>query len=300
MDISNHVHVYQRLINRSKLMDLAQDVLIVLDASGVVLDVNQAAADLHGTTVDELIGSNCVDLLHPDSMGHMMKVSGDLLLAGVDGVATMILKTLVNNGETIHLELRVSFSQQDQQFYVVERDVTAHYQRTCELQALSEQLRVLASTDPLTGIANRTSFEQRLTEAEVLDEDAWLVIIDVDQFKSINDNYGHVAGDSVLRSIATRVAEELNSNELFARIGGDEFALILPASHEVDAHDRMRCVEAAVLSAVTLDDGNVLHVSCSIGSSRRVMGEATSDWLRRADAAMYTHKQSRQHRALAS
>lgn len=281
-------------------MDLAQDVLIVLDASGVVLDVNQAAAELHGTPVDELIGSNCMDLLHPDSVAHMMKVSGDLLSAGTDGAATMILKAIVQSGETVHLELRVSFSQEDQQFYVVERDVTAQYHRTCELQALSEQLRVAASTDTLTGIANRASFDQRLGEAEMLDEDAWLVIIDVDKFKSINDNYGHVVGDSVLRSIASRVSEELNSNELFARIGGDEFALILPVSHEVDAHDRMRRLEAAALPDVTLEDGQAVQVSCSIGASRRELGEATTDWLRRADAAMYAHKQSRQDRALAS
>lgn len=293
MDISNHVHDYARLRNRSKLMDLAQDVLIVLDAAGVILDVNEAAAKLHGTSVEELIGTSVLDLVHPDSMYELTSVSRDLLLAGTDGYDTMILKAVVKNGDIVHLELRVSFSHDDQQFYVVERDVTDTYQRTTELQALSEKLRVLAATDTLTGIANRASFDQRLEEARLLDEDAWLVIADVDMFKAINDTHGHLAGDHVLKLIAKRASAQLNSNELFARIGGDEFAFVLPVTLEVDADERLMQLEQAITGEFEVDGGLIIQLTCSIGACRRVLGETTEDWLRRTDAAMYVHKQSR-------
>lgn len=271
-------------------MDLAQDILIVLDASGAILDVNEAAARLHGTTVDQLIGTNVADLLHENSVKHMMEVSGRLLLAGIDGADSMILDAVVANGDVVNLELRVSFSHEDQQFYVVQRDVTTQFQRTVELEALSEKLRVLATTDTLTGVANRASFDVRMEEIVASDEDAWLVIIDIDHFKSINDTYGHVVGDAVLKTIADRLSTQLNSNETFARIGGDEFAVILPVSEEINVTERIMLIQDAVQGLLKVDGSTQVPVSCSVGVSQRQPGESIDGWHRRSDGAMYIHK----------
>lgn len=281
---------YQRLLNRSKLMDLAQDVLIVLDSTGVILDVNEAAARLHGTSIDQLIGTNVVELLHENSVGHMMDVSGRLLLAEADGSDSMLLDAVVANGDIVNLELRVSFSHEDQQFYVVERDITAQHQRTVELEALSEKLRVLAATDTLTGIANRASFDQRMEEIVASDEDAWLVIIDVDGFKSINDTYGHVVGDGVLKTIANKLSAQLNSNETFARIGGDEFAIILPVTHEINVDERITFIEEAVQGLLQIDGTTQVPLTCSVGACQRQQGESIDEWHRRSDRQMYVQK----------
>jgi len=287
MEISDHE--YERLMHRSKLMDIAQDVLIVLNSEGVILDVNEAGANLHGTRVENLIGTNCADLLHPTSVGHMMEVSGGLLIAGVDGTDSMTLRAFRHDGEIVHLELRVSFSNADQKFYVVERDVTDQFQHTSELEALSETLRVLAATDTLTGVPNRGAFDKRMDEIVANDEEGWLTILDVDHFKEINDTFGHVAGDEVLKTIASDVSRLLHSNEILARIGGDEFAIVSPVTDEVVFEDRLRQISAVVNRKFDLDTAQV-NVTCSLGASRRVRGEGTTDWLRRSDNAMYANK----------
>lgn len=280
---------YERLLHRSRLMDVAQDVLIVLDASGTILDTNQAAAELHGTTVDALIGMNCADNLHPSSVEEMLRVSSNLYARGEDGTDSMTLKAIHGNGETVHLELRVSFHHAEKKFYVVERDVTEQFLKASELQAHSETLRILAATDTLTGISNRSAFDKRIAEAQETDEEAWLVILDLNRFKDVNDTLGHVVGDELLKKVASQLAGSVNDDELVARIGGDEFAIITPVASERSFRVRMAEIKHKLNRSYDVLDYNIA-TSCSIGIARRQSGESKTDWLRRADHAMYDDK----------
>lgn len=282
---------YERLIHRSRLMDVAQDVLIVLDANGTMLDINQAAADLHGTTVDALIGVNCADHLHPSSVEEMLRVSSNLYAAGVDGSDSMTLKAIRGDGQTVHLELRVSFHHESKKFYVVERDVTQQFMEASELQANSETLRVLAATDTLTGISNRSAFDKRVNEVHETDEEAWLVILDLDKFKEVNDTLGHVVGDELLKRIASELASNVSDDELVARIGGDEFAIISPVSSESLFRARLTELQDLLNRSYSILDHSIA-TRCSVGAARRLSGETKTDWLRRADRAMYDDKQS--------
>lgn len=276
-------------------MDLAQDVLIVLDADGVVLDINQAVAEIHGRSVESLIGTNCIDMLHPTSVDHMLQVSGKLLKSGVDGSDTMRLKAFDAEGNTLHVELSVSFSVADQKFYVVQRNVTEQFEQNSELQAMSESLRVQATTDTLTGIPNRAAFDKRMEEIGLADEDGWLVILDVDHFKAVNDTHGHVAGDVLLKFVADELLGVLYSNEMLSRIGGDEFAIVAPVSSEVDFEARLKEFRTLLSQRLELGHGEVLDVRVSLGASRRVRGEGKTDWMRRSDRAMYEDKLERRH-----
>lgn len=280
---------YERLIHRSRLMDVAQDVLIVLDAAGTILDTNQAAAILHGTTVEALVGVNCADNLHPSSVDEMLRVSSDLYAAGKDGTDSMTLKAIRGDGQTVHLELRVSFYHAEKKFYVVERDVTEQFREASELQAHSETLRVLAATDTLTGISNRSAFDKRVAEVQQTDEEAWLVMLDLNRFKEVNDTLGHVVGDELLKQIASALSQNVNDDELVARVGGDEFAIIAPLASEKSFRARVTEIQRVLNRSYSVLDHDV-PTTCSVGAARRVSGESKTDWLRRADRAMYDDK----------
>lgn len=271
-------------------MDLAQDVLIVLDTGGVIQDVNEAAAQLHDLPVAELIGTSAARFLHPSSAEQMLHIASALYFSGVDSTDTMRLEAYRHDGETVHVELRVSYSAEDEMFYVVQRDVTDQVAQTLQLKKLTEELHHQTLTDTLTGVPNRAAFEARMSEVHEADEEAWLAILDLDNFKRINDTHGHVVGDALLVAVANAVGQAIEPGELFARIGGDEFALIAPATDAADFERRIGRAEALVNGTVDLDDGLQLIASCSIGAVQRQPGESNFSWLRRSDRDMYDAK----------
>ena len=152
----------------------------------------------------------------------------------------------------------------------------------------------LATRDPLTGIHNRRFFYEAL-EAEVSRTERYgspvsLVIFDIDDFKSINDRLGHAAGDDVLRRITEIAAEIIRPADGFARLGGEEFGLVLPETHQLDAllvADRLR----TAVARHKLTNGR--RVTLSAGLASCPQDAATTDELdRRADAALYWAKRN--------
>ena len=158
-------------------------------------------------------------------------------------------------------------------------------------------MRQWALRDMLTGLYNLRHFRDRLdsemAEAERRGAPLSLLFLDLDRFKKVNDTYGHAAGDIVLQEMAREVAQSLRRNELFARTGGEEFALLLPhtdgATAEMLANrvlDVIRGMEIAV------DASTKLHVTASVGATQWRTGEPARDFVERADAAMYGAKQA--------
>ena len=283
---------YERLIHRSRLMDLAQDILIVLDTYGVILDVNGAAADMHGGVTADYIGRNCAEFLHPSSAQQMIDAAMVMFRGGEDCTDSMELKAIRHDGSTAYLQLRVSYSAKDEKFYVVERDVTVEFQRTSELIAMSEELRMQSLTDPLTSIPNRGAFDSAMEMVQELDADAWLIMLDIDDFKAVNDTYGHVAGDGLLKGVAKNLSSAMGTNDLLARLGGDEFAMIIPEADEAEFAERLEEI-ARVANRPVIVDRVELKPNCSYGATRRLPGESMASWLRRSDRMMYSQKQTK-------
>jgi diguanylate cyclase (GGDEF)-like protein len=171
---------------------------------------------------------------------------------------------------------------------------------------LLEKLQELATIDPLTRIFNRRHFlEQTARQLSWLARDGQplsIIILDIDHFKRINDTFGHLAGDEVLKSIATTIVTQLRGVDIAARFGGEEFICLLPQASAGDAFtiaERIR--ETIRKTFVDLDGSPHISVSASFGvySVARVQGDENIDSLiARADAALYRAKRSGRNRTV--
>ena len=176
-------------------------------------------------------------------------------------------------------------------------------QRTSELraallktEAAQEQLRDLAMRDGLTGFWNRRAiFEildaqmaRSLTQAEPF----CILIADLDHFKEINDTWGHLAGDAVLRNVSGRLREGLRRNEAIGRYGGEEFLILLPFCSLLIALVRAEELRAAIQEASIPISGNEIAVTCSFGAAAYDPGCAVEELIGQADEALYVAKNS--------
>jgi diguanylate cyclase (GGDEF)-like protein len=159
-------------------------------------------------------------------------------------------------------------------------------------QAMFSDLVDAAATDPLTGLSNRRVLDVALVGAETAATQGWaLLYLDLDRFKSINDRWGHDAGDVVLRVVAKRLQHALRSGDVVARVGGDEFVVLAQADLEQAAQlvDRVR---AAVDQPV--HDGEARYdVGVSVGMATATTAEGVRALLAEADAAMRREKAAR-------
>lgn len=151
-----------------------------------------------------------------------------------------------------------------------------------------------ATHDALTGLANRRLFDQRLQDALRSVEtggDVGVLLVDLDGFKSINDSYGHDQGDRVLIEVAQRMAAVCRHADLVARIGGDEFALLLPGASPAAAGEILRRLQHAIAPPIDLGGGSLVTVGASVGiATAPADGVDAGQLLRSADEAMYDAK----------
>ncbi|MGL1862656.1 MAG: diguanylate cyclase [Pseudodesulfovibrio sp.] len=166
---------------------------------------------------------------------------------------------------------------------------------------LEENLRNLATTDPLTGASNRRHFMTRgaeeFTRSKRYGTPTTMITLDIDHFKKINDTYGHPVGDEVLKALVAICKETLRTTDIFARMGGEEFTAILP---ETDLADGIKTAErlrvAVEESRVAVDDGTIQY-AVSLGVSQLHNDDVSmEDLMRRADSALYLAKDSGRNR----
>ena len=162
-----------------------------------------------------------------------------------------------------------------------------------ELQDANATIVELSRTDPLTKLANRRYFETRIEEmvsvARRQSQPLSLIMTDIDHFKKINDSYGHDAGDRVLVGYAELMMHGVRLEDLAARFGGEEFILLLPASHMDQAWNVAERLRAELSHADLI--GNGAFVTASFGVSTLKAEESIEDFIKRADKALYQAKQ---------
>ena len=158
------------------------------------------------------------------------------------------------------------------------------------LQRQAEEHERLASYDPLTELPNRVLFTRRLKGALSAGKPLAVMVADVDLFKTLNDRYGHLNGDEVLRGIAERLTAAARTSDTVARLGGDEFGLILPGATPEVAKQVARRIVAALTEPLVLEEATI-DVAVSLGIAWAPQhGRDHDTLLERADFAMYAAK----------
>lgn len=270
---------------------ISPNMLGIIDFTGVCHAVNPAWTTLMGYPASELEGRSCWDLIQPeDKAGVEVAIKG---LREGRSVSGLVARFRRKDGEYRFLEW--SAAARSDRIYAAAQDVT-------ERQQAERHLYDLAYHDRLTGLPNRTLFFDRL--GQVVSQtmrgrkQAGVLFVDLDGFKKVNDEYGHDAGDTVLRTVAARFLGAVRASDTVARIGGDEFVFILS---EIGGPDAAAFVARKILAVVAPDITLSATQTCAVGASIGIAvcpenGANVDDLLMAADAAMYQSKKTGKNR----
>jgi diguanylate cyclase (GGDEF)-like protein/PAS domain S-box-containing protein len=267
--------------------------MAIVSIDGRWLKVNPALSRITGYSEAELQGMTFQDLTHPEDR-EIAPERLQKLLEGECESYQIEKRYLHKDGHEVWVEVNVS----------VMRDATgaspqliAQILDVSERHRMQRQLEHLALHDVLTGLPNsrllQDRLEQTLAATRRNSQPMGLMYLDLDEFKPVNDTYGHAAGDLVLKEFASRVAQVLRETDTIARIGGDEFVAVLgQISGEADARRAAERVLSALERPFDLGNGQAARVSASIGLALFPQhGQTAQELKQHADAAMYAAKQ---------
>jgi diguanylate cyclase (GGDEF)-like protein/PAS domain S-box-containing protein len=295
-DITEQHRLSEALKARLVAIEAAAESFMITDKNGIIEYVNPAFTEMTGFTAEEAIGKkpNIVKSeLHPPEFyqelwatitaGHIWR--GEITNRDHNGRiyidSTAIAPVMNEQGEIIR-------------YVAIKHDVT-------ERREMESRLEHMAHFDMLTGVPNRQLFLERLEQSISLarrhQERLALLFIDLDGFKEINDNLGHEAGDAVLREIALRLHSEIRESDTVARVGGDEFVVLI---NTLQSSDNLEGIVRKLLEGITLPillSGELHVIGASIGVSLfPEHGHDVASLLSNADSAMYMSKRTGKNR----
>jgi two-component system cell cycle response regulator len=179
------------------------------------------------------------------------------------------------------------------------KTVLKYLENNLELEYMQHILS-LASVDSLTGLYNKRHFDEvfgkEVARAEQSRTPCSLIVLDIDHFKRINDNFGHPAGDAVLKHVASVVRSQIRQSDTLCRVGGEEFALVLPQTPYALAAQAAELIRNAVESAICEVAGTAIPATLSLGVAELAVGEIPERLYQRADERLYAAKHGGRNR----
>jgi diguanylate cyclase (GGDEF)-like protein/PAS domain S-box-containing protein len=276
-----------------RLVEHLPDAVAIINDDGQIRFISSQVEAILGYTRDMLVGVNCIGLCHPDDVSKLLQQ----LMATVDHPErfTMVgVRLRRADSAWQDVDIRCRDLRDDPAvggLLMVIRDDTSRRDR-------EQQLERQAFYDPLTGLANRALFMEHLAQAlarsERFNRPIALLYLDLDDFKRVNDNFGHLAGDAVLISVAQQIRSSIRANDIAARLSGDEFVILI---EDLSDEEHVRIVARriqAMLREPMSADGHAILVDASVGIAFSRPGVMTpTALLRDADRALYHAKAQR-------
>jgi diguanylate cyclase (GGDEF)-like protein/PAS domain S-box-containing protein len=282
-----------------EILDNLYDGIFFVDKDGCITYWNKGASSLTGFSSAEVQGRNYCDIFHPlDKQGKHLSECGTYPIRRVFDVSTLTeVEAYIchKEGHLLPISIRIAPVREVSQQYVVAVEIHSSSSPRYAMRQRLEELQEMAMHDPLTGIANRRFIEinlaARLEELKRYGFDFSIMFIDADNFKQVNDTYGHSVGDRILKMITATIANSLRSFDIVGRWGGEEFVVLLVNTKKEVLYklaDRLR--RLVENSSLTLDNGEMLNVTVSVGATNAQHGDTVASLVDRADKLMFESK----------
>ena len=269
------------------LVTNSSDVFLIISTDGTVTYQSPAVERVLGYGQDDRLGQQIFELTHPEDLSFVQAALGEIG-AHPGAQRTLELRSKHADGSWRVLEATGRNMTNDPAI----RGIVVNYRDVTERKTLEEQLTHQAFHDPLTGLANRALFSDRVNHAMRRRGDyrtVSVLFMDLDDFKTINDSLGHVAGDVVLTQVSQRLRACLRPEDTVARLGGDEFAILLEEASFTEVGVIADRVLASLQQPFEAASKQV-HIGASMGVCFASETSDADELLRNADVAMYTAK----------
>lgn len=285
-----------------EILDHSRTPLFVKNRQHQLMLVNDALCELVGMERVDIIGKSDHDLYSEEEAAGFCEMDEKVFSTRVPIEYEETITDTNNVSKTLRTTKNVFDTASGESLLVgTIHDITELRGAQNQLEDAITHLSMIALTDTLTGLSNRTQFETELTnqiqQATVGDEDHVfsVVFIDLNGFKVINDTAGHLVGDEILRICSDRLRNQLRGDSKIARVGGDEFLLLLPETDAAKANLIVNRLMNAFRAPIKINDAD-WHVACSIGIAMYPSdGETSAELIRNADFAMYEAKKRKRN-----
>lgn len=262
-----------------------------LDSNGIYLRINNTELSWIGYTREEVIGKkSIIDFLSPSSQVKFHQNFPHFKKRGY--LHEVELELVHKDGSIKHVLAEVTAVKDAEGYYIFSRSVLHDMTLTKKSFAAIEKV---AYHDILTGLPNRLLLSDRFVQAiSFTDRHGGLLVVgylDLDDFKLINDQYGHAVGDEVLQEISGKILANIRNTDTLARLGGDEFLILLNVENEKECNEILQRILDEIKIAFTAKNGKRVQINASIGVTLYPQDDATAEVLiRHADQAMYEVK----------
>ncbi|MCD6172710.1 MAG: diguanylate cyclase, partial [Sulfurimonas sp.] len=287
-EILKQKEVFETIYNGSK------DAIAILDMESNFLQVNPAYIEMTGMSEEELLKTSCTALAAPKDIERLQLALEEVMRVGY--VKNFEKDCITKSGKYITINMFISLLHNPDRILISGRDVTA-------LKKVQNELKLLASTDPMTKLYNRRQFTE--SSESILDlskrnqTDLSVIMIDIDNFKNINDKYGHKVGDEVIITLASILKELSRKSDIVSRWGGEEFVILLPETNIDGAFVISEKIRTKVENLImNIEKNKEFKFTISLGVSKvnnkdDLNIEAS---INRADKALYEAKESGKNR----
>ncbi len=282
-----------------RILDNLFDGVYFTDPHRTIIYWNRAAEEITGYTAEEVVGKRCADniLMHVNDAGHVLCETACPLSRTIADRHPRRAQVYLHHkrGHRVPVEVRVCAVPGRDGEVVGAVETFNDNSRQRAVREKATELAKLAFLDPTSQVANRRYLDQELSYH--LDQHSQqgppfgILLIDVDEFKNINDTHGHVAGDAALATIAKTLSGCLRASDVLGRWGGDEFLVILPGITEsAMAETAVRCRAMVSQSTVRVESAQI-RVTITVGTALVAAGDTAESLVKRADQHMYGSKQ---------